>query len=217
VRTAAAAIATIYAAVLGLAFSANKPLPPRGLVPAIFLGLAIVLATVYTAFPLRQKPKRKYPVESPSPEAYTATFIWWITDRVFHKAFALRAAVISLGFGVLFLPSAFLSLGAPIATTPALPAWPPPPNVQSTELQQILYKAQVDEAAAQRQAKLDATPTESAPGLYAAAIVCLALVFAIPGFLGFVDRRRDREPQALRTVQPPAHTQIERPTDPPPV
>jgi hypothetical protein len=51
VQKSAAAIGTAYAALLALSFSvANNPLPPRGAIPGIFLGLSIVLSTAYVAF-----------------------------------------------------------------------------------------------------------------------------------------------------------------------
>lgn len=201
VRNAAAAIGAIYTAVLGVAFSVNKPLPPRGVIPAIFLGSAIVLATAYVAFPIRQRVKRRWPPQEEDSVkgefTYTATFIWWITDRVFLKAFALRAAILSLAFGVAFLPVGFIAAGSmPVGAT-NLPAWPSPPLRDSpTDLDLALYQVQVAEVASQRQAKLEAASEGSQGGvtvLYWAAGVCGLLVFAIPLAFRALDTRRESQ------------------------
>lgn len=56
VQKAAATIVTLYTGVLTLVFAVEKnPLPVRGLIPAIFLGLAIVFSATYFAFVTRPK------------------------------------------------------------------------------------------------------------------------------------------------------------------
>jgi hypothetical protein len=61
VQTAAAAILTAYAALLGLVFSAEgRPLPVRGVYAAVFLGLAVALAVAYLAFVKDTKPVKAY-------------------------------------------------------------------------------------------------------------------------------------------------------------
>ncbi len=51
IQTAAAAIAALYTALLGLVFSVtDHPLPVRGVYAVAFLGLAIAFATAYLAF-----------------------------------------------------------------------------------------------------------------------------------------------------------------------
>lgn len=51
VAQAAAAIGTVYTAILGLAFGfihgSERPVPATGIIPAIFIGLALVLAGAY--------------------------------------------------------------------------------------------------------------------------------------------------------------------------
>ena len=53
VEKAAAGILAVYSAVLGVVFSVSDkaPLPVRGLIPAIFLALALVLAAFFLALP----------------------------------------------------------------------------------------------------------------------------------------------------------------------
>lgn len=178
-RSAAAAIGVIYAAVLGVAFSVDKPLPPRGLIPAVFLGLAIVMATAYEAYPARQKSGQNFPRETDQgplydTQTYAARYVEWVTARINLKAYALRVAIMSLALGVAALPVGFISLGARIAT-PELPSWPDPPGGIETELAKTLYEAQVAEVALQREAILKAEPGES---LNEPGIVAVYLLFA---------------------------------------
>ena len=114
VRNAAAAIGTLYTGVLGFAFSVEKAkLPDRGVVPALFLGLSLVLAAAYVAY--LQPPEAS---EAPTPHSSLRemqkrrvnAFADWVSDQVLDRAFALRASVLSLGGGLLFLPAAFLSV-----------------------------------------------------------------------------------------------------------
>jgi len=51
VQKAAAAIAALYTPLLGVVFSVNdNPLPSRGVIPVLFLGLAILSSTAYLAY-----------------------------------------------------------------------------------------------------------------------------------------------------------------------
>jgi len=147
VFTAAGAIGTIYTGILGLAFSVSQAghfLPARGLIPAVFLGLAIACTSVYLAYikvppgtpsgvpPLRTFLYSRQPSGQEEPEATQPSgqdklqrvsflpsqrlldernaFIQWIEQEVIVRLPWLRAAVVSLALGVLFLPIAFVGL-----------------------------------------------------------------------------------------------------------
>jgi hypothetical protein len=114
VQKAAGAVVTIYTGLLALVFSVtDNPLPARGTIPALFLGLAIALSTAYVGYLTRAK-------DTPGPRPHssarlyqlrrTATFIIWVRQSVLNRAYWLRGSVISLGFGVLFLPLPFLNV-----------------------------------------------------------------------------------------------------------
>ncbi len=190
VRTAAAAIGTIYAAILALAFSVNKPLPPRGLIPALFLGIAIVMSTAYVAFLMRDPRVVPWAAGRASTRASmrerTTSLLEWISQNVYYKRYALRTSVIALGFGVAFLPVAFISLGSGTAPTPSeasLQAWPGTPTaVSDPALQEILYQAQVTEAQELRKAQLQAAPGESPRDIGFWIVYGLALIGIISTF-----------------------------------
>jgi len=204
-RNAAAAIGVIYTAVLGLAFSVDNPLPPRGLLPALFLGTSIVMATAYEAFPTRPKtsrgvfyPKEVDPHEDPLhvTRDYADFYASIVTDRVRRNRYALRVAVLCLGLGVAAIPLGFVSLGANVGT-PDLPTWPDPPAGIETQLANTLYEAQVAEVAKQREAAIDADPGESFddPGVVTAytffgIAFLVVLLHGVPGRLR--ERRRER-------------------------
>jgi hypothetical protein len=153
VQKGASAIVAIYAAVLGVAFSvSDRPLPARGLIPALFLGLAIVCATFFLAWlPTRPgEATAESDQEEWSREQIANTFILWINRAALGRGKWLRASVVALAAGLLFLPAPFVSFGtthrASTATT-----WPQPRDAAPTanvELRKILYQAQVDQAAA---------------------------------------------------------------------
>jgi len=114
IRNAAAGIATIYAAVLGVTYGAGDKVeqaPARAIIPALFLGVALVCAAAYVAFLTRGK-------TVPAPAAHNSlrvyqenrvnTFVGWVAAYAFRRAYALHAAVLSLAFGVAFLPVPFI-------------------------------------------------------------------------------------------------------------
>ena len=162
VRNAAAAIGTIYAAVLGLIFLTNRPLPLRGLIPAVFLGLAIAGASAYLAY---MRPwvgdgrPPSYPEESArdtvaairaQQDRRTRSLRRQAQKANYRRSYLLRVAVLSLGFAVLFLPAAFVRHPGAAATSIPL-AWPRAP-ITSNEPSLALYKAQLREVAEQRAA-----------------------------------------------------------------
>lgn len=117
VQTAASAVGAIYTGVLGLTFKADAAtlrLDPRGLAAAVFLGLAIALATSYLAF-LTRGDRTDPPTTSGDWEIGQVNrlnaFIVWTAESVYRRAFLLWASVVSLGIGVALLPIPFIQAG----------------------------------------------------------------------------------------------------------
>jgi len=121
VRLSAGVIATVYTGIAGLTFAAKDgtALPPRGVVPGVFLGLALVLATAYAAW-LTKTPDAPAPV----PHSLAAkfqdrrlnSFVTWASNIALHHAYVMHAAVLSLGAGAVLLPT-------PFVTVPDGPIW----------------------------------------------------------------------------------------------
>ena len=136
VQKAAGAIVTLYTGALALAFSvSDNPLPWRGLIPAFFLGLAIVLSTGFLAYLPQEWPEeevtekdeasnQKEPrVEGLLGDALAAQFIRWSREAAIQRSSWLRGSVISLAVALFFLPAAFVEWGG--AKVPSQPvAWP---------------------------------------------------------------------------------------------
>lgn len=147
VEKAAASVATVYAGILGLAFSvSDNPLPLRGLIPAVFLGLAIAGAAYYLAYPSHSASEMTTPDdETGSLEEWTNTFTELTRRMVSRRGWAVRAGIVSLAFGALFLPTPFVK----VKTAPPKPAteirWPTLPSA-NLPLQRILFIEQVEEA-----------------------------------------------------------------------
>ena len=218
VQTAAAAIVTLYTGLLGVTFSvSDRPLPPRGAVPAVMLGLAIVLATFYVAYLGRAgRDWVEADTASSLPRAAeqrrAVAFLQWMRESALRRAYFLRASVLALGFGVMLLPAPFLSVGqvkVPVLTwtfgSPTPPSgaaapWPATPTETSdAALQRILYRAQVQEAAERRKAP---GPSRSgADGLWFALLavaIGATLVLAAIGGRGEDDPRAQAEARGAR-------------------
>lgn len=117
VLKAASAIATIYTSVLGLSFVVNQQvtnvLPGRGLVPAMFLGLSIVLAIAFRAYITKPDPIQEPAADELIPVRQRKrrnTFILWARRGAMTHRYWLQTAVISLGVGVALLPMPYLHL-----------------------------------------------------------------------------------------------------------
>lgn len=113
VQTAASAISTIYVGVLGVSFAVDKgrPLPARGIASTFFLGLAIVLATLFLAYiTVPPATTGQAPTGLPAQDQRIRrnTFIAWVRIAALQRLYFLHATVLSLGFGVLFLPAPFI-------------------------------------------------------------------------------------------------------------
>jgi hypothetical protein len=115
IRNAASAIATVYTGVAGLSFAVKSGirLPSRGIIPAVFLGMALVFSSAYVAWLGRAQ-------DTPAPTPHSSlpvyqerrlnAFVDWASSIALNRAYLLHSAVISLGAGVLFLPIAFIAL-----------------------------------------------------------------------------------------------------------
>ncbi|KQY47972.1 hypothetical protein [Cellulomonas sp. Root137] len=182
VQTAATAVATLYTGILALAFSvSDNPLPARGLLTPLFLGLAVVLSTYYLAWAKIERPEgnAQVPVGPPG-EDVTANIVdrarvlvELVTEAARSKAYALRASVVALAVGLAYLALPFVSFGASTAA-PALADWPPATVGQGEvlELAELRYAEQVKEVAAGRQVKTLPDPGRE------------VLVIAVAGALG---------------------------------
>jgi hypothetical protein len=127
VQTAAAWIATLYTGLLALVFSVTEnPLPSRGIYAAVFLGLSVALAVAYLAFIASPRHLLMWDGGSSLSESQlnrTGFFVKWVNASVRERRWAIRASVISLAFGVAFIPAAFVSNSHP-AEIPAAPTAP---------------------------------------------------------------------------------------------
>lgn len=192
-QKAAAAIATIYVGILGVSFSvADRPMPSRGAVPAVFLGLAISLSTVYLAYLTRPAPVTEPPSPTSTREGAklrARTFISWITSGVENRGIWLRRAVVALGIGVALLPAPFVALKSNTLATdsqPTLASWPTPPDdVSNPSLHRILYAAQVEETAELRKAQsAPANDDGNDSAWWAVAVLGLLVVWRVPPKVG---------------------------------
>jgi len=177
--TAAGAIVTLYTGLLGLVFAAGgETLPSRALIPALFLGLSIALATGYAAYLTNRDPTNFDTADGvwQNASAHTNAIVTWINSAIEQRATLLRLAVVALGLGVLFLPSAFVDLreaAQPDAQETSV-SWPAvfATSAESlVEQEKALFEAQVSEAAKLREAQLtaerDLVPvTYELPGLH---------------------------------------------------
>jgi hypothetical protein len=114
VQTAASAVAALYTGILAFtAIGANKELPVRGLIPVVFLGLAIALSVGYLAY-LGNAGTVDISSIQPSRRAHqwerTAAFVRFVNQAVLNRAELIRASVICFAFGVVFLPVGLVAI-----------------------------------------------------------------------------------------------------------
>ena len=111
---AAGAIATTYAGLLGLIYSAkDRPLVAWAIAPSLFLAGSFVFAVIYVAFISRSvfEDGPLIPVGSDGEaEQRLKRFLHWTNSGVVRRSWALRAAVIALGVGVATMPLPFIDL-----------------------------------------------------------------------------------------------------------
>jgi hypothetical protein len=115
VQKAASAIVTVFTSVLALSFIVNQtlkaPLPPRGMAPAFFLGLSVVLATAFRAYVTNPGDTQEPLSHGLIPDLQKArrnTFIEWARRGPLTRQYWLQTAVMSLGVGVVLLPLPYL-------------------------------------------------------------------------------------------------------------
>lgn len=152
VQKASAAIATLYSGVVAVVFSvSDNPLPPRGVLAPLFLGGAVLLSTAYVSYVGPEL--RSVQVElaqGPEPKAFARlrAFTKLTSQMVAARSSALRASVVSLGFGLAFIVAPFVSFASTTTSQVASsPQWPQPPSSGTTQLDVLLYQAQVKEVA----------------------------------------------------------------------
>jgi hypothetical protein len=162
IQVAASAIATLYTGTAALVFSIEKdqPLPIRGVIPVVFLGTAIVFATLYLAWIGPGISVRPFPLGIDATQLRVDRAKWfndWVSVGVLRRAWALRLATLALAAGLVFLPAAFISVSSSndeeAAGTEAADVieWPATPT-DDAKLEEILFTAKVEEAARLREA-----------------------------------------------------------------
>lgn len=156
VQKAAGAIGTIYTGILGVAFSvSSRPLPTRGVLPALFLGVAVAASTAYLAYVSSGEDTEQVGLdtEASGVEGQMSRLVFlltWIRASVRKRAWMLRSSVVALALGVVLLPVSFIGAVDHATGVPTSPAWPSPDTALTGDLQKIKYQAQVDEVAALR-------------------------------------------------------------------
>lgn len=213
IQTAAAAIATSYAAMLGLAFSVtDHPLPLRGAFAAAFLGLAVALSAAYLAFITSPRRLKMYEGGASLTEqqmSRTGFLIKWVNATVWDRRWAIRASVLCLAFGVSFIPAAFISshLPAKVPDAPVAPAIPGEVASGVATRATKLFEAQADsyeEAVNKRNEAItqaseeseEISAKENTTNLVSLIVAIIALIVALLGpvlWAATVDRKRERD------------------------
>jgi hypothetical protein len=157
VQTASTAIAGLYTGVLGVLFVSDHAAPGRAFIPALFLGLAVALATYYLAFVV---PGTR--MQRPVFQNVNDADLWvrlnyvsmWARRIVFRRAGSLRAAVVCLFLGLVFLPIGVAKVPAdvhiqflpePVDRPATTIDWPKPTILDTPQLSVALYTAQLEE------------------------------------------------------------------------
>jgi hypothetical protein len=124
VQGAAAAVSGAYVGVLGFTFTVTQnKLPPRGIIPTVFLGVAIFLAAVYVSFVTKPE---DVPVKPSDGSLFDIqrqrrnSFVSWISAPILRRRQYLQASVISLGIGALLLPLPFVNISDTLAVVLAI-------------------------------------------------------------------------------------------------
>ncbi|WP_338751792.1 hypothetical protein [Janibacter alittae] len=214
-QIAASAIFAVYTGLLALVYSVtDNPLPLRGAWAGVFIGLSIAFATAYLTF-LTNGPRMQMTLDPRGgvhrQYSRTAGLIAWISASVNRRTYAIRAAVISLLFGVLFMTAPFVSSAVPVPEVPR----PTPPSVPEevddafTGPAFELFESQIEDyrnAVAARSSALDAAEEaareradqESTLNEWATWLAVLALVVVLLGpdaYARIESRRNADDPQ----------------------
>ncbi len=193
VQKASAAIVTLYTGLLGFVFVASdNPLPTRGVLAPVFLGLAVVLSTAYLAYVDANRDTTSGPSQvrgaEPKIIARLNATVEAASRIATRRSYLLRASVIALGMGLVYIALPFVTIGtatpAAPGSGPSIAAWPTPSAGGDVELTTVLYEAQVAEVAAAREAATAAAgasaPVDDTWALVVLALVGLAATFGIP-------------------------------------
>jgi hypothetical protein len=201
VQTAATAIAGLYTGALAAIFITGTAAPTRTLVPMLFLGFSIWLSTYYLAFLTPGKTiARPAFLNIPDNDAWERLnyATRWVRRITMRRANALRAAILSLLFGLLFVPLAFTSGSAVVenALSPASPSpspaavvWPAPTPLANDSLSAVLYAAQLqqfrDNLAARAKAVTSDDDVVEAGAWVAGLVALLVVLFVLWNPLGW--------------------------------
>ena len=169
VQKASAAIAVLYTGALALTFSVtDNPLPARGVLTPLFLGLAVVLSTAYIAY---LGPKQGFtPGPKPALGLEPKTFerlnaFVSLTHRIATaRVGALRASVVALGVGLIFIAAPFVDLGSQSRSLSDIPADSPLSwsTLENSTAPDAVVAAEVSELSRQRAAYLEPEPNTAA-------------------------------------------------------
>lgn len=191
IQKASAAIAALYTGILAYVFSVtDNPLPLRGVLAPAFLGVAVVLSSIYLTYlvaPRAVDPAWNLPnSDAFEQRAYVRlnAFIQETREIVIGQIGLLGSSLAALFVGLAYIALPFVGVpplfASPIteATVKSEAPWPAPDPVASglpSELAVELYKQQVAEATSLRaEARKPSGATE--PGTY-------VLVLAVAGVL----------------------------------
>ena len=219
VQTAASAIAVLYSGILGLVFAAtSNPLPLRGVWAVAFLGLAVALSTAFLAF-IVDGGTVNWPAPAPDltsvQRGRVAQFTQWAQRITNNRRWAIRASVLSLAFGVLFIAAPFVSTPATthIPDTPAAPQIPAAVAAPISDQAVTLFDAQVkayqtavrDRDTVLRE-RLNANGQETDLNWLFAGFALLCLLAVIFGPLLWATFRDPKTPKAAPKKGPSART-----------
>jgi hypothetical protein len=190
VQKGSAALVAIYSGLLALVFSVtDNPLPLRGVLSPIFLGLAVVLSTAYVAYigPTDDVSPGPTPTLGLEPKSFARLNAFtYVTNKIAtRRSWALRASVVALGFGLAFIAVPFISFTgadtvAPLAAVDA-PSWPTPSPAATSAPEVEVFKAQVSEVAALRaKAPKPVAPANDGLVLVVGLLVGIACVVVLP-------------------------------------
>jgi len=191
VQKASATVVTLYTGTLALVFSvSDNPLPTRGVLAPLFLGLAVVLSTAFVAYlgPTTGVQSGPAPAQGLEPKVFQRlnTMIRVSNRIASRRSWCLRASVVALGVGLVFIAAPFISFateGEPTASvddaTSSETEWPPMPR-GNPDLAKILYQAQVDEALRARGETTSITESHDGTVLLLGLLLGSALVVIVP-------------------------------------
>jgi hypothetical protein len=117
VTSSVSAVTTVYTGLLALVYAAEpgkgEHLQAGALIPALFLGLALLLVTIYAAM-FRRKTINADLLPSGvggyAAEYRLVTFMEWCLAGVLARSWALHAGIVSFGLGIATLPLPFLKI-----------------------------------------------------------------------------------------------------------